>query len=220
VRSVTLEDLVAAARDEGWATGEIDVETIRAEAARLSWIEIPMRRGSGPVATLQPSTIESAHPSSLSSLYGLGRQPLHTDGAHLQQPPQFVVLASAAESATPTHVVKPRLGKLLADSDVSLSELEQGMFLVRNHAESFFAPAWSAGCYRYDPGCMSPCDQRANAVANLLGSLWDASTAIEWSTAGQVLVIDNHHTLHARFEVSDAELDRRLTRMAYQVAGV
>lgn len=91
------------------------------------------------------------------------------------------------------------------------------MFLVRNGRESFYAPALSRDVrYRYDPGCMTPCDARAREVGQYFDEQLGNATAHEWLAAGQLLIIDNRRTLHARSAVADGDLERALTRVAFR----
>ena len=80
------------------------------------------------------------------------------------------------------------------------------MFLVRNQHESFFASALVDGTYRFDPGCMSACDRRAVEVVSFFSGVWEETFAYEWNTPGQILVIDNRRTLHARPEIGEDDL--------------
>jgi hypothetical protein len=94
--------LVSSAQRDGWASGKGDISLVRKQAASLGWAEVAVRRSDPPVAVLRPTDKAAAHPRSPSAQYGLGQQPLHTDGAHLADPPDVVVLASAHPSPTPT----------------------------------------------------------------------------------------------------------------------
>ena len=96
--------LVSAAQLNGWASGTGDIDSIREHAASLGWVEVPTRGGDAPVSVLRPTEASAAHPRSLSAEYGLGQQPLHTDGAHMVDPPDIVVLISSRRSSTATHV--------------------------------------------------------------------------------------------------------------------
>lgn len=209
-----LKDLAEAARKEGWASGHGDVDSIRKQAASLGWPEIAPRRGDPTVSVLRPAAADAARPNSLSSAYGLGQQPLHTDGAHLGTPPAIVVLIAHGPSPTITRTwwggdhLFPRRG-MPADA------ARHGMFLVRSGRDSFYASALGRGGYRYDPGCMTPCDARAREAAQYFAEQLDNATTHEWQEAGQVLVIDNRHALHARSAVADDDLGRELTRIAF-----
>jgi hypothetical protein len=206
---VDFKALVATAEKEGWASGSGDVDSIRQQAASLGWIEVAPRRGDPTVSALRPVDASAAHPKSLSATYGLGQQPLHTDGAHLPDPPDLVVLVSQRSSATPTRLWRPA-------PTIPWVALRHGMFLVRNGRDSFYAPALSGSRYRYDPGCMAACDARAREVEQyFMKQLAEAATH-EWSDAGQVLVVDNRHVLHARSALTKDDLDRELTRVAFR----
>jgi len=210
-----LEALAVTARAKGWAPGLGDVESVRKQAASLGWVEVAPRRGDATVSALRPVTASAAHPSSLSAVYGLGQQPLHTDGAHLQVPPDVLVFICARPSATPTRLWRPNLAG--RRSVRPLAALDHGMFLVRNGRDSFYAPARSGSSYRYDPGCMTPCDARARQVQEYFEQQSSRASAHEWSAAGQVLVVDNRRALHGRSAMADGDLERELTRIAFRI---
>ena len=86
----------------------------------------------------------AAHPRSLSAEYGLGQQPLHTDGAYLADPPNIVALVSSRPSPTATQVwaAGAQAGKNQGSAGPSPAAFEHGMFLVHNGRDSFFAPAF------------------------------------------------------------------------------
>jgi hypothetical protein len=217
-----LKALAATALAKGWATGQGDVESIRKQAASLGWGEVAPRRGDPTVSVLRPAAADAAHPNSLSAVYGLGQQPLHSDGAHMQDPPDLLVFISERPSATPTQLWQPgivvrRRGSTRTDARVSPAALDHGMFLVRNGRDSFYAPARSGWGYRYDPGCMTPCDARAREVQGYFDQQLSRATVHEWPTSGQVLVVNNRHALHARSAVANGDLDRELPRIAFRI---
>jgi hypothetical protein len=212
-----LEALAAAARAKGWATGLGDVESIRKQAASLGWTEVASRRGDTTVSVLHPVTESAAHPNSLSAVYGLGQQPLHTDGAHLQVPPDVLVFICDRPSATSTQLWRPDVPARRRRPLSTTSALSHGMFLVRNGRDSFYAPALSGSGYRYDPGCMTPCDARAREVQEYFEQQLSRASAHVWSAAGRVLVVDNRRALHARSAVAEGDLERELTRIAFRI---
>lgn len=204
--------LAGAAQRGGWATGTGSIDEIREQAAELGWTEVATRRGDPPVSQLRPASRSGARPNSLSARYGLGAQPLHTDGAHLEQPPKFVVLLAEQPTLTPTLLY--RLAHRPSGNPIPWDALRCGMFLVHNWRDSFFAPVHGS-VTRYDPGCMSPCDQRAYlAVRHFEAALADA-VMHEWLNPGQLLMIHNWSALHARAAVADGDDDRQLTRVAF-----
>lgn len=100
------------------------------------------------------------------------------------------------------------------------SALSGGMFLVENGVDSFYCPAKARGGWRYDPGCMSPCDARARLVAEFFTGQRERATRHHWDKPGLALVVDNRQVLHARDAVNTADEKRTLTRMAFMIEQV
>jgi alpha-ketoglutarate-dependent taurine dioxygenase len=48
-----------------------------------------------------------------------------------------------------------------------------------------------------------------------MGQLAEVAT-FEWTSAGQVLVVDNRRALHSRAAVADGDMDRELIRVAFR----
>jgi alpha-ketoglutarate-dependent taurine dioxygenase len=211
---VDLEALAATARREGWTSGSGDLESIRQQAKSLGWIEVAPRRGDPTVSVLRPTEKIVARPNSLSARYGLGQQPLHTDGAHLHRPPDLVVLFSERPSATPTRLWRATYAP--PPPPPPHAALWHGMFLVHSGRDSFYSPALTGSGYRYDPGCMTACDTRARQVAQYFERQLSHASTHEWMGWDQVLVIDNRRVLHARAAVGEDDMDRELTRIAFQ----
>lgn len=221
-RSMTrLSDLVESARRSGWAVGSMRLGSVLVQAEALGWVEVPTREGEPAVSVLRPTTADEAHPRSLSATHGLGEQPLHTDGAHLPVPPHIVVLHAAKPNGTPTRVWSLHSPATNPDYPVLplLTGLRAGLFMVSSGKERFLAAARDAEGWRYDPGCMSPCDQRAREAVLYFESLGPSAHSHQWTEPDQVLVIDNRRALHARGAVSAADVDRTLFRVAYHIGG-
>jgi len=197
----------------GWSAGVGTLGRVTAEARRLNLEAVASRRGEPAVSQLRPTTAEEANPHSLSAQVGLGAQPLHTDGAHQEPPPDFLVFVSERPSSTPTWLRQVR------GQDVPWGDLRGGMFLVGIGPSAFFAPALSGAGptyrLRFDPGCMTPCDARARAANRYLSDTVSA-TRFDWASPGQVLVIDNSRALHGRGEVHDDDLNREIVRIAFR----
>jgi Taurine catabolism dioxygenase TauD, TfdA family len=216
-----LADLAKTAGQTGWAVGSVPLWKLRSGALALGWEEVATRKGDGPVSVLRPTPAEEAHPRSLSAIHGMGEQPLHTDGAHLKEPPTFVVLHAAQPNGTPTLLWSEASNVTNTEHPFTRRPLclVGGIFAVRNGSTQFLASAFDdRGGYRYDPGCMTPADERAHESARHFASLAAAAHRHEWTEPDQVLVINNRRTLHARAAVDAADADRELTRIAYRVA--
>lgn len=208
-----LESLAATALREGWATASGTLEQIRREARRQAWSEIPTRTTDAPVASLRPIDATEAKPNSLSSRYGMGAQPLHTDGAHLSEPPDLVLLASDQTSTVPTLLWKRRI---IHHQNYVNTDMRHGVFLVRNSGDSFFCTALAGRALRYDPGCMTPCDQRSRRVATFFTEALASAVEHQWDEPGKVLLINNRLALHARAS-AEGELGRELNRVAFRI---
>lgn len=158
------------------------------------------------ISELKPQTRENAHPLSLSATTGLGQQPLHTDGAHLRNTPDFVLLWSETTNETPTRIWRlPQIPHAA----------KNGIFVVHNGKERWLAQAYNSGAIRFDPGCMSPADQSAMALSHFLTTPpKQAIEHIHWDTRGKIAVIDNKHILHGRSRLSDDDNMRCLKRLS------
>jgi hypothetical protein len=211
---IDLSQLGTFARKNGWASGSASVGDVHLAASRLGWKEIAARTNDPSIAALRPADQQQANPRSLSATYGMGAQPLHTDGAHLPDPPDLVVLCAAEPNFTPT---------LLWNSNAWSSTrtrpgdaLEHGVFLVNNGRDSFYATArLDPFGVRYDPGCMIPCDQRARLAAQYFAEVLEDAQEHQWTTKNSVLVIDNRTILHARGAVSSDDRARELRRIMF-----
>lgn len=205
-------ELARRAHDEGWAGGTGTVEEVEVRARALGWRAVRMRRQDPVRAVLVPRTREQAPRRSLSAHYGLDAQPLHTDGAHLHRPPDVVVLVAHQSSRTPTHL----WGFQRHGATLPRHALASGMFLVDTGPIRFLATAQYDGGLRYDPGCMTPGDQRARELASYIERQWQFSEQHHWTREHQVLLIDNRHALHARGAVAD-DAARVLYRLAFHL---
>jgi hypothetical protein len=215
-RAPDLAELLVAAKPVGWATASGSIAAVRSEAHRLGWREVSSRTGDPPVDVLRPTTQADANPHSLSAIYGLGQQPLHTDGAHVEdEPPDVVVLAATEPNRTPTRLWCGRTGWFYANSLPEFAN--HGVFLVSSGTETFFATARANGRIRYDPGCMTPCDLRARQVVEFVHAANAQAVEHHWTEPGQLLLIDNRQTLHARAAVAEGDAERTIARVAFRL---
>lgn len=219
-QGATLTDLITAALRDGWALttdlawadGQIE-RTVRMFGYSL----VPNRGREFKIEVLTPTDKADAHPNSLSAQYGTGPQPLHTDGAHHEEPPEVILLAASAPSAVPTLLWSfPAAGERPKEIE---HDLREGLFTVRSGRSAFLAHAID-GLYdtkvRYDPGCMSPADGRARRVAAFIGESEEDAALFEWNAPGTVLAINNRKVLHARGDATD-EPERQVERLALRV---
>jgi hypothetical protein len=212
-----LADLAREAASGGWATGAGSLVDLQLSATRLGWRPVENRSGDKGSTRLTPTASEDATAPSMSAAYGLDEQPLHTDGAHLRQPPRWLVFHSSEGNLTPTllwsllsPLSNPKHPVVMIPSFVSC-----GVFLTSGGDERFLCLAYNPELgWRYDPLCMWPSDERARRAVEYLGSLRESAFEYHWTTANQVLLIKNSACLHARASAAHDEA-RSLTRLSY-----
>jgi hypothetical protein len=214
VNFLDLQEAATVARRDGWSSLTGSVEDVRSAGLRHGWSEVPNRASGPTVSVLRPTSQAAARPGSLSAIHGLDKQPLHTDGAHLRQPPDIVVLV--ATSPTPVATLVRRIFRSRGRTDVWPPHLDDGVFLVQSGRDSFYTTARVDQGVRFDSGCMTPCDQRARQLSDYILRLSDDAEEHQWIAANQVLVIDNRRTVHGRAAASSpGDRDRALNRISF-----
>lgn len=209
-----LEDAQMAARQGGWSQLEGNLDLLRFAAARVGWEEVAMRSTESALSQLVPVTRARAHRYSISAVCGMSEQPLHTDGAHMPNPPDLVVLTSVGTSTTPTLLMA---NAAVGDGvDEAHDSLRAGVFMVTNGGRSFLATAFSPNGLRYDPLCMTPCDARARRAAAFLADRRGLAIRFLWDRPSRMLIIDNTVTMHARAAVDVGDEGRMLERVAFR----
>lgn len=168
-------------------------------------------RESGLTEILKPMTPDEAPSRSLSATYGLGPQPLHTDGAHLATPPDIVVLYSAKPTNTSTLVWKLPIR--------TPSFLRSGVFTVNKLDGSFLTHAYENSRLRYDPGCMTPSDHLAKKVVSYFDAARSDAHIHQWSEDDTLLFIENNRALHARdaLRTPEEQNTRHIQRMTFSL---
>lgn len=203
--------VIARLMREGWASFAGTLEDVTAHARHRGWVAVPMRRDDPVVSELRPLAASDARPNSLSSRTGMNAQPLHTDGAHLAQPPDIVALAGTSPHPTATRLWR------VQTPDAPWDDLHHGIFCVSDGRRRSTCVAMVGRSVRFDPFCMSPCDGRARRVAAYFQSAFERSDRHEWgSSEPEVLLIDNRRTLHAREAVLPTDPPRLLHRIAFR----
>lgn len=199
--------------EQGWSRQNGSVAELQGLIRRSGSFQA-LYGAAGQERVLVPYEAEKAPPRSLSAVYGLGAQPLHSDGAHLRNPPDIVVLHSALPTPTATIVWKA----MRQGQDALPVAAANGVFTVRGNGESFLALSRTPERLRFDPVVMSPGDAYARQTVEYFAAARIRAHVHEWDEADLLLFIDNRRALHARNEATDAET-RRVTRLAYRRAG-
>ena len=195
---------------KGWSRQNGTLEELRS-AASLDGLISAAHDAKSNERVLIPYDTAKAPRLSLSAVYGLGKQPLHSDGAHLRRPPDVIVLHSGAPTPTSTVVWTPsyRGGNALREA------ARVGIFTVRGNGESFLATVRDKGGLRFDPVVMSPGDSYARETVDYFDAARARAGVHLWDEPDLLLFIDNRRSLHARDEVLDAGT-RSITRVAYR----
>lgn len=206
----------------GWACFPTPSQICMADFMMLVACSLGKPRGMRQASQVMDEVVvtgqSAALPSSLSSIYGKGKFPLHTDTAHWTTPCRYLVLGCQNSGRA------NRRTTLLDWSSIDLPArmetlLSRAVFRIRNGAASFYATITSpcTDFVRFDLGCMSPASSSAEDV---MGALLPELEKLEPQTIcwkkNDVLVIDNWAVLHGREDVVEADDDRKLLRILVQ----
>ena len=148
---------------------------------------------------------QDAPKASMSSVVGAGRQPMHTDGAFLPDPPRYLIFycvnAGNADRRTRIWSINPQLFQSRFSSNLwDVSWLSRS-----KRSSAFYCPIFDEAegqmRVRYDPICMQPTSDNSESRSDVEDQLSALSDKIEirWTT-GDMLIIDNWRCLHARSE--------------------
>jgi L-asparagine oxygenase len=177
---------------------------------------VPDPRTGSEIRDLVPQTSPAANHNTLSSRYGLGSFPLHTEAAYLTIPPQLLLLycQSSGRGRRPTRIV---------DTSALLAELSsfsrRGTWVVKSGRPSFLAHVveciQGTRVFRYDAECMFPRGRVARMEQNVIRGFLEAcdEEAVNWGN-GDVLILNNGRMLHGRGDaITNDESDRVLSRV-------
>lgn len=203
-------------RDRGYvATAEINLDDAVSASRELGEVTVD-RRSPDLVRRISPQSVASAKQNTLSSRYGIGRFPFHTDAAHWEHPPEFVCLycENPGGGSRPTELI-----------DTSIWIIEHELRI------SLMSDVWKTGHYRprlctvsderdgpirirYDTGCMEPRGTQSSSTQIEIEHLISMSSRITigW-TSRLLLVINNSRMLHARGSSTRPDPERVLIRI-------
>lgn len=177
----------------------------------------PYLRGQA-VHELRPIEAHQARPRTLSATHGLGPFPAHSDGAHLESPPRFVLLWCAEDDENRPTFIYPWAE---VEARIDRGQAFREVFEYRGGRVNRMGTVISKDrpFVRYDPGCMRPATRRAPELLNsIFCAVEDVTpTVVDW-TAGAGLILDNWRNLHARGSAA-AVGTRRLLRIWFDRDG-
>lgn len=208
---IDLVDVEKELSSDGFALREGTLRDVSlASTLQRKWKQVTQASGSK-VSRLRPMDQTQAPSRTISAIHGMGPQPLHTDGAHLRQMPDVIVLYASIPSQTATIVWK--FGSPFPSS------LGSGVFTVHGNNGGFLAHAFADQRLRFDPVCMSPADHLAKEAMQYFDDVRGDAHTHRWAQGGTLLFIDNKKALHARETVVDPDdaTSRVLERAAFSL---
>jgi alpha-ketoglutarate-dependent taurine dioxygenase len=168
------------------------------------------------VKTIRPQPETLASTNTLSSRYGTGAFPLHTEAAYLPRPPRYFLLycvSAGSGGRTTTLLDSTSLFALLS------SPRRPGTWVVRAGRRPFLCNALSRTAFddfriRYDRECLFPAGPTSRAEERLILAFIAASrpATVLWA-AKQLLIVDNGRILHGRGGSNTDDGDRHLMRV-------
>jgi L-asparagine oxygenase len=173
------------------------------------------RRHPEAMRRISPQSESQAEPNTLSSRFGFGAFPFHTDAAHWRTPPRFVLLLclDPGSSGRRTRLIDtatlgdPRSREVLGEGVWKAAHRRP--FLCRLIERSGTMVRW-----RYDPACLVPWSPSAIRASTVVPELISSSAVLDinWKV-GDLLCLDNWRILHARSGTTVQDGDRCLARI-------
>ncbi len=167
----------------------------------------------GPIETLVPLTKVASRPNSLSRKVGRSEQPPHTDGAHKEMPPAFVLLWTEKSSGcqAPTHIRVVDSEKICPEF---WEEFRRSVWSVKTTSSRFHYRkcVGKNQSVRWDSACFVRC-----VVGNLTSKRVDAEFkkiskfVFRWSP-GKALLLNNRQVLHGRCDATNPVNDNRIMK--------
>jgi Taurine catabolism dioxygenase TauD, TfdA family len=162
---------------------------------------------------LQPCEEGNARPNTLSSKFGLGDFPPHTDLALVDVPPSYILM----------HAPKPRLAKTqLFDTNdlleaVGVDVINRSLFQVSGLRKTFYSNLVTyhkkMKFFRYNGQIMSPINQEAKVVDAYIRKKWKPWITIDW-VQNKTLIFDNWLLLHGRTQCNAEDSNAALWRVS------
>jgi L-asparagine oxygenase len=175
---------------------------------------VPSRVGVAAIRDISPQSLPERM-NTLSSRYGLGPFPFHTDTAFWQIPTRYLVLfcSNPGSGSRPTLLIDPLCWVLSSDEERMLGTSVWRTTRRPSFLCSLVARRRGNFLLRFDRDCMLAATAQAEQSGRLLEEKIQQSNIIriDWSV-GDLLIFDNHRFLHARGSALRADGDRVLTR--------
>ncbi|MBR0754955.1 TauD/TfdA family dioxygenase [Bradyrhizobium jicamae] len=208
-------DLSQLKREGYLLLSEVDEGDLAGTAQELGPLRVDPRSPE-PIRDIRPQDLESAKQNTLSSRYGTGAFPFHTDAAHWDHPAQYLGLycVDPGEGRRATMLIDSRVWALDDDEQDLACRALWATGHVRPRLCTFAKETGSGLEIRYDMDCMKPMTREAHSLKALLEArIQDCKTTqIQWKPK-DLLIIDNRRMLHARASSARPDTGRLLKRM-------
>lgn len=191
----------------GWANLTVGQDATLLEFAATLGTPAPDPLGSMNRFLVAKRQDNSRH-NTTSRLYGLNSFPLHTDFAHLDSPPRYLLLRShLGLSSAVTRLINPLTAFGCFWDELIRRATWRINSGLRSRAGIMHLPQTIRG-FRWDPYLMRPLNKFARSASDeLIHSLHSCKNihTHTWENSQQVLLIDNWHVLHGRADVAETE---------------
>lgn len=171
------------------------------------------------IQTLTPKEIDRSTPNTYSGIYGLDEFPMHTDLAHWDEPPRYLVLRCIVG----TPLVKTRLidfrklAERIGNCELRrlLVQPRRSMNGRRSLKNVLEIKKGNRQIYRWDSVFIEPATKISEgAYLELKEAIGhEESIEITLERPGDTVVIDNWRMLHGRSPVPDMARERRIERV-------
>jgi alpha-ketoglutarate-dependent taurine dioxygenase len=169
------------------------------------------------VQVIRPKKKVNSSVNQYSGKFGLNAFPLHTDLAHWNQPPNYLMLrcVKGVERVTTKILPLDVVWEMLQISGI-------GRAIVKSRGrQSCMLPllfkANEKCCIRWDSYFLEPMNENAEAIKRLMLSenVWDLAIDISLVDFGDTLILNNHSILHARSNVPIECTERAIERVYF-----
>ncbi len=210
-----IEKIKTSLASKGYAYFKTEEENLIGIGAQLGNF-VADNRNKEIIRNIKPEIRSKASENTLSSRYGMGAFPFHTDCAHWEVPAKYLCLycMNPGLSRRATFLIDTQKWIWEEDERISLINSVWTRALLKPKLCTLADESGKSLSIRYDMDCMKPVTEDAKQLLKLIQKKIDASATIniEWHV-GEILILDNKRMLHARGPSSKMDSDRMLKRM-------
>lgn len=156
-------------------------------------------------------TEDLARSNSLSSGFGLGRFPFHTDQASKEVPPRYIILFAPPWRTAGTTVLDP-FELPYIDEYVARRALFRSIIGGKSAYTRFMEGNGGNSFFRFNMQTMDPVNEEARTISEILPFHTRKAVKIDWKKC-KLLIVDNHRLVHGRTDATPnkREYIRRIT---------